>query len=150
MCDHPLLVSEKYNEGGSVDDISVLLGEMHLDKVKCSFCQYVSRFSVIYPISSILSAFVSEHSVFCDECKNLQAANAQLVSGNIGQKPTSAKIRKIVALLQEIDRRSGKTEKSIIFSQFIGMLDMIRKALLAEDIKFVRCRCSSAKVCIQK
>jgi len=145
-----LLVSEKYSEGGSVDNISVLLGEMHLDKAKCSFCQYVARFSVIYPISLVLSAFVSGHSVFCDECKNLEAANAQLVSGNIGQKPTSAKIRKIIALLQEIDRCSGKTEKSIVFSQFTGMLDMIGKALLAEDIKFVRCRCSPAKVCIQK
>ena len=49
-----------------------------------------------------------------------------------------------------MDCCSGKTEKSIIFSQFTGMLDMIRKALLAEDIKFVRCRYSSAKVCIQK
>ena len=144
-----MLVSGTYSEGESIDDISVLLGEMQLDKAKCSFCQYVLRFSVIYLISLAFSASVAKHSA-CDKCKNLEAASSWFVSGNIGQKPTSAKIRKIVTLLQEMDCCSGKTEKSIIFSQFTGMLDMIRKALLAEDIKFVRCRYSSAKVCIQK
>jgi len=142
-----LLVSETYNEGGSVDDISILFSDMQLDKAKCSFCQYVPKCSVIYLISPIFSAF-SKH--ICDECKNLEAASSQFVSGNIGQKPTSAKIRKIIALLQEIDHRSGKTEKSVIFSQFTGMLDMIGKALLAEDIKFVRCKSSSVKVFILK
>jgi len=121
---------------------------MQLDKTKCSFCQYAPKFSVIYLISPVFSAF-SKHSV-CGECKNLEAASSQFVSGNIGQKPTSAKIRKIVTLLQEIDRRSGKTEKTIIFSQFTGILDMIGKALLAEDIKFVRCKSSSVKVFIIK
>jgi len=49
-CDHPLLVSETYSQGGSegpsgssFNGISALLGEIHLDEVKCRLCQYVSN-----------------------------------------------------------------------------------------------------------
>jgi len=85
---------------------------------------------------------------FCDDCKSLNAETSRFghSSSNVGWKPSSAKIRKIVTLLQEIDCHSGKTEKSIIFSQFTGMLDIIGKAFQAEEIKFTRCRITSAQI----
>lgn len=63
--------------------------------------------------------------------------------------PDSAKIREILRLLREIDdRRSADEddeegedagEKTIIFSQFTSMLDLIQPFLREEGIKHVRC-----------
>jgi len=54
--------------------------------------------------------------------------------------PTSAKIRMILKLLQDIDNRSDGEEKTIIFSQFTSMLDLITPFLREKGIRFVRCR----------
>lgn len=54
--------------------------------------------------------------------------------------PTSAKIRMILKLLQNIDDRSDGEEKTIIFSQFTSMLDLIAPFLKEKGIRFVRCR----------
>lgn len=63
--------------------------------------------------------------------------------------PDSAKIREILRLLREVDdRRSADEddeegedagEKTIIFSQFTSMLDLIQPFLREEGIKHVRC-----------
>jgi len=53
--------------------------------------------------------------------------------------PTSAKIRMILKLLQDIDDRSDGEEKTIIFSQFTSMLDLIAPFLKEKGIRFVRC-----------
>ena len=58
----------------------------------------------------------------------------------MGNKPTSAKIRTVLKLLREIDQRSDSEEKTIIFSQFTSMLDLLEPFLRAEGIKFVRCK----------
>lgn len=55
--------------------------------------------------------------------------------------PDSAKIRKILELLVNIDVRDDE-EKTIIFSQFTSMLDLIQPFLRAEGIKHVRCEFS--------
>jgi len=52
--------------------------------------------------------------------------------------PSSAKIRKIVELLTDIAERSGSQEKTIIFSQFTGMLDLVEPFLRHQRIKFSR------------
>ncbi|TFY77491.1 hypothetical protein EWM64_g6519 [Hericium alpestre] len=49
----------------------------------------------------------------------------------------SAKIRKILELLQAIETR-GEGEKTIVFSQFTSMLDLIEQFLAYEGVKFVR------------
>ena len=54
-------------------------------------------------------------------------------------RPSSAKIRKILQLLKEIDERSEGEEKTIIFSQFTSMLDLIEPFLSEKGIKYVRC-----------
>ena len=46
----------------------------------------------------------------------------------------------ILKLLKDIDAR-GEREKTIIFSQFTSMLDLIEPFLRKEGIKFVRCKC---------
>ena len=53
--------------------------------------------------------------------------------------PSSAKIRKILELLGDIEERDEE-EKTIIFSQFTSMLDLIEPFLKAEGIKYVRCK----------
>ena len=52
--------------------------------------------------------------------------------------PDSAKIRKILELLGKVDERDDE-EKTIIFSQFTSMLDLIQPFLKAEGIRHVRC-----------
>ena len=54
-------------------------------------------------------------------------------------RPSSAKIRKILQLLKEIEERSEGVEKTIIFSQFTSMLDLIEPFLSEKGIKYVRC-----------
>ena len=55
----------------------------------------------------------------------------------------SAKIRKVIELVDAIEHRSKKTEKIIIFSQFTSMLRLIREVLDERDLKFVQCKRSS-------
>ncbi|KZO99167.1 hypothetical protein CALVIDRAFT_477641 [Calocera viscosa TUFC12733] len=52
--------------------------------------------------------------------------------------PSSAKIRKIIELLTDIADRSNRQEKTIIFSQFTGMLDLVEPFLKHHGIKFSR------------
>jgi SNF2 family DNA or RNA helicase len=56
-------------------------------------------------------------------------------------RPPSAKIRMIPQLLGEIDERSWSEEKTIIFSQFTSMLDLIEPFLNEKGIKLVPCEC---------
>jgi SNF2 family DNA or RNA helicase len=58
--------------------------------------------------------------------------------------PDSAKIRKLLELLEEINSRENDEgepagEKTIVFSQFTTMLDLIQPFLKEAGIKFVRC-----------
>ena len=45
----------------------------------------------------------------------------------------------VLKLLQMIDERSGGKEKTIIFSQFTSMLNLLEPFLRDNGIKFVRC-----------
>lgn len=54
--------------------------------------------------------------------------------------PSSAKIRKILELLHDTEER-GEGEKTIVFSQFTSMLDLVEPFLKAGGIKYVRCEC---------
>jgi len=58
--------------------------------------------------------------------------------------PDSAKIRKLLELLKEInlrekDKGEPTGEKTIVFSQFTTMLDLIQLFLKDAGISFVRC-----------
>jgi SNF2 family DNA or RNA helicase len=54
----------------------------------------------------------------------------------------SAKIRKVIELVDEIEERSDQTEKIIIFSQFTSMLALVRQVLEDRNIDYVQCESS--------
>jgi SNF2 family DNA or RNA helicase len=81
------------------------------------------------------NAGADEWSTHCRGCVPL-AKEAQRAERD---RPSSAKIRKILQLLKEIDERSEGEEKTIIFSQFTSMLDLIEPFLNEKGIKYVRC-----------
>lgn len=51
----------------------------------------------------------------------------------------SAKIRKILELLGSIKRHEGGVQKTIIFSQFVKMIDLISHVFKEMGIAHVRC-----------
>lgn len=55
------------------------------------------------------------------------------------ERPTSAKIRMVLKLLRDVDERSDSEEKTILFSQFTSMFDLLEPFLQKEGIKYVRC-----------
>ncbi|KAH7882890.1 SNF2 family N-terminal domain-containing protein [Phlebopus sp. FC_14] len=138
-CNHPVLVSRDYrvdkdaaesrpvkDDEDDADELASLLGQMGVSK-KCQVCQ--------------IELPAAEDSNHCKECFSL-VSTAQCKSSesmkNLDLPPDSAKIRKIMAILKEIDARSNGVEKTIIFSQFTSMLDLIGPFLDAEGIKYVR------------
>ncbi len=56
----------------------------------------------------------------------------------------SAKIRKILELLGSIKRYEGGVQKTIIFSQFVKMIDLIAHVFKEMGITHVRCETQSA------
>lgn len=81
----------------------------------------------------------------CNACASLMT-KARRRSTDSDLPPDSSKTRKILELLHDIDKQSGGQEKTIIFSQFTSMLDLLEPFLLAEGIKFVRCECSTHRL----
>ena len=53
--------------------------------------------------------------------------------------PMSSKIRTLVNLLRDINARSNGKEKTIVFSHFVAMLDLVETFLTAEGIVSIRC-----------
>jgi SNF2 family DNA or RNA helicase len=77
-----------------------------------------------------------EWNTHCVDCVPLaqQAKQAEI------ERPTSAKIRMVLKLLHDIDVRSKGEEKTIIFSQFTSMLDLLEPFLKEKGVKYVRCK----------
>lgn len=77
------------------------------------------------------------NATHCRECQPLAKTTEPALNSNL--PPESAKIKKILHILKTIDERSEGVEKTIIFSQFTTMLDLIEPFLDAHGIKHVRC-----------
>lgn len=107
-------------------------------RVSChiSFC--FSHAYVFIPCSLTDTVMVEGWDTHCVDCAAI-AKRSKKYSG----RPDSAKIRMIMDLLREIDERSNREEKTIIFSQFTSMLDLIEPFLKEQGILFVRCECSA-------
>lgn len=77
----------------------------------------------------------------CQDCELQITAEKRRKSGRAGSNlpPSSAKIRKIMELLEVVDEHGHGEEKTIIFSQFTTMLDLLEPFLRDEGINFVRC-----------
>lgn len=54
----------------------------------------------------------------------------------------STKIRQVLDKLKEI-RERDLLEKTIVFSQFVSMFDLLKPFLKADGFKFIECRCFS-------
>ena len=76
----------------------------------------------------------------CSACQVVIAKNVDTSESD------SAKIRKIIELVESIEQRSNKTEKIIIFSQFTMMLRLIQEVLNERGLKFVQCKRSNPVV----
>ncbi|KAF9078547.1 SNF2 family N-terminal domain-containing protein [Rhodocollybia butyracea] len=154
-CNHPILVSKDYKEDidavdsreakkGSADidgdDLIAAFEQLDVSK-KCEMClaEWVDICSPTYPqcypdlsfdrlTSSNTTKMVNNH---CDDCALLTVKSTE-------QGPDSAKIRMTRRLLKQIEERSSGVEKTIIFSQFTSMLDLLQPFLNESKIRFVR------------
>jgi hypothetical protein len=89
----------------------------------------------------------------CGECAGLLASGVRAGTGPGGTSAPgasttgkrgegdSAKIRMILQLLRKVEERSGGEEKTIVFSQFTTMLDLVQGVLKREGVRYVRCEC---------
>lgn len=76
----------------------------------------------------------------CQGCDLQIASERRRKPDHVGKLPSSsAKIRKVMELLELIDGRSDGKEKTIVFSQFTSMLEVLEPFLIAEGFKYVRC-----------
>ncbi|KAG6884090.1 hypothetical protein C0993_001491 [Termitomyces sp. T159_Od127] len=137
-CNHPVLVAQDYKNdidaldpkskrNADEDDADDLVGAFSQLGVtrKCRVCTT--------ELNSLNSA-PDESEPLCLDCVPLaqQAKQAEKT------RPTSAKIRMILKLLADIKERSKGEEKTIIFSQFTKMLDLIEPFLKDNGIEYVR------------
>lgn len=138
-CDHPSLVSKDYKKdiegidstpvkdsktsdaGADPDDLIAAFEKLGVAR-SCHMCQ------IELTSSNSSDKHKSKH---CDTCLPL-ALQAEAQDGS------SAKIREILKLLKETDERSDGEEKTIIFSQFTSMLDLIEPFLRERGVRFVR------------
>ena len=143
-CNHPALISKDYrNDQEAVDpksasqddedegdDLAALLGGLTIARKPCQICQ-----------KSLTTDNTWKDDV-CVDCKEVfSAARKAAADKDYGLPPHSSKTRMILKLLKDIDAR-GESEKTIIFSQFTSMLDIVEPFLKAEGIRYVRCRFS--------
>ncbi|KAK9236840.1 SNF2 family N-terminal domain-containing protein [Lipomyces kononenkoae] len=99
-----------------VDDLADLLGSMTVDIRKCTICQ-----------TDLSTEESKELAEFCEHCRSI------FVSQGIGATTPSSKIVTLLSLL-----KSDAARKTIVFSQFTTMLDIIEPFLHDDGIVFVR------------
>ncbi|KAJ7217076.1 SNF2 family N-terminal domain-containing protein [Mycena pura] len=144
-CNHPCLVSKDYktdidavdpkpkspsslgsSEAGDVDgdDLAAAFGvALNVTKRKCQVCTV-----------EMDSHNMAPGEACCLDCESL-ALHAKMEDED---RNSSAKTRMILKLLREIDECSDGEEKTIIFSQFTSMLDLIEPFLREEGVRYVR------------
>lgn len=71
-------------------------------------------------------------------CRPCAAANSRTEHTASDPRYRSTKIRAMLDLLREIETRPD-TGKTIIFSEFVKMLDLVSGILDEERIRYVRC-----------
>ncbi|EIW53650.1 uncharacterized protein TRAVEDRAFT_133687 [Trametes versicolor FP-101664 SS1] len=149
-CNHPGLISEDYkkdeqavepksasqneNDDGDDDELANMLAGLAIKRKPCQVCQ------------SPLSASNTWKDDVCVDCEEVyKAAKKKLGDPTANLPPHSSKTRKIMDILRDAEDR-GEGEKTIIFSQFTSMLDLIEPFLRHERVKFVRYDGSMNKV----
>ncbi|TFK75607.1 hypothetical protein BDN72DRAFT_831922 [Pluteus cervinus] len=139
-CNHPSLVSKDYKNdleavesqaskqgaddlSPDADDLVAAFDQLGVTR-KCKICMLELNAS---------NTAEGEWKTHCVDCVEL----AKDIQTSESSRPSSAKIRMMLKLLDDIDQREG-AEKTIIFSQFTSMLDLIEPFLKDRGIKYVR------------
>lgn len=166
-CNHPSLVSKDYNTDREAiesrpapkddqedEDLTTMFQQLVVSKgKKCQLCQdeYILSFSYpafgIYRRHRLTSENIASDGDHCNDCLELARKarrKSQVLNKDSNLPPDSAKIRKLLELLKEINTREDDEgelagEKTIVFSQFTSMLDLIQPFLKDAGIAFVRC-----------
>ncbi|KAK7059749.1 DNA repair protein RAD5 [Favolaschia claudopus] len=136
-CDHPCLVLDGYaddmedvNPGTklnmALDADSGSDVEADISEPRCHVCK-----SRLTRRNRADSKSWPDHCIDCAAFK-VQAENLH------SSKRASAKIRTLLKLLQNIAKESGGREKTVIFSQFTAMLDILESFLVAIGVRFAR------------
>ncbi|KAF8647534.1 hypothetical protein AX16_006641 [Volvariella volvacea WC 439] len=142
-CNHPMLVVSDYkadmeavepraakkgadedDPGADADDLAAAFGQLGVTR-KCQVC------TVELTSSNTADGEWNNHCIDCVVLAR-QAKESRV------KRPTSAKIRMILKILRDINERSDGEEKTIIFSQFTTMLDLIEPFLKEEGVVYVR------------
>jgi SNF2 family DNA or RNA helicase len=151
-----MLISKDYQEDAEAvepappeeDDggeLANMFGQLNFENAKCQFCQIpcVPRPTIVFVADRglvlRLDAENRANSKRCKECFRMAERGRSRESS--GLPPDSAKIRKLLEILDEIEARE-EGEKTIVFSQFTSMLDLIQPFLDHRKIKYVRCKYS--------
>ncbi|CED84401.1 snf2 family dna-dependent atpase [Phaffia rhodozyma] len=137
-CDHPILVSESFGsdpdavapasdakeDKDEADELADLLGGLTVATAPCSICS---------------TKLLPGQTEYCSPaCRSVGLRAKEVAEARAAGLPhTSAKIREILKILKQTDDR-GLGEKTIIFSQFTKMLDVIQPFLKSTGVKFVR------------
>ncbi|GFZ45489.1 Hydrolase acting on acid anhydrides to facilitate cellular and subcellular movement [Saitozyma sp. JCM 24511] len=128
-CDHPALVTASLAVDSDelklavddADDLADLLGGLGVDKgKKCEMCY---------------TTLQNGESKRCAECVPL--ANDPS-NGDDDRPLESSKIRMLLKLLAEVETRSQRREKTIVFSQFTSFLNLVEPFLREAGVRFVR------------
>ncbi|EMD37109.1 hypothetical protein CERSUDRAFT_155596 [Gelatoporia subvermispora B] len=142
-CNHPSLITQDYkkdreavepraakndDDDDEADDLADAFAGLGVSQIKrCQLCQ-----------EELTSENMGDDGT-CSACLDVAVkARRKSMNPSSGLPPQSAKTRKTLELLQSIDERSDSTEKTIIFSQFTSMLDIIEPFLKDAGVKFVR------------
>lgn len=173
-CNHPSLVSKDYTADREAiesrpapkddqedEDLTTMFQQLGVSKgKKCQLCQdeYISfffffRFSSFalyqhHTVERLTAENIANDGDHCSDCIELARKarrKSQALNKDSDLPPDSAKIRKLLELLKEINAREDDDgglagEKTIVFSQFTSMLDLIQPFLKNAGIAFVRCK----------
>ena len=138
--------SPKDSTNGSVagdDDMNELATLMQGMAVKniCVTCQqpYVFLYLLTHHHLTIAPSLKPEEETHCRACRKAFVSIVQKAMSEDGAIYRSAKIRKILELLHHIKQHEGGVQKTIIFTQFVKMIDLISPVLKEMNIVHVRC-----------
>ncbi len=128
-----------------MDELATLMQGMAVKNL-CTTCQQMYA-SVSFPLIGDYLTFASrlkpEEETYCRACRKAVVSAVQKAMSEDCAIYRSAKIRKILDLLEYIKRHEGGVQKTIIFSQFVKMIDLISPVLKEMGIGHVRCESQS-------
>ncbi|KAL1413004.1 hypothetical protein Q8F55_000753 [Vanrija albida] len=138
-CDHPALVTKSLAVDKDALDPEPEKPE-GVDKDTADLVDMFAKTGIISEAKCEICFVVLEDQTKsqCPDCWDITRRSREKSVEPGDLPPSSAKIRKMLELLKEIDERSKKKEKTIIFSQFTSFLDLIEPFLRDAGIPHVR------------